>query len=167
MKALLLLILAFPGLTAIPLRAQPMPANANPSFEVATIKPTGEDLVGAAYGMQGHVFSTRNTSLSYLLAYSNDMQQNQIIGAPAWADTDKFDIKAEPDILGQPKSSSNSKHGPRSCSPTASNLPFPPRERKSSSLRVVLDSTALKLARAKTLPPPVQDSPFMDSEKSW
>lgn len=101
-KTMLLLIIAFPGLAAIPLRAQSMPADATPSFEVATIKPTNEDLVGAAYGMQGHVFSTRNTSLSYLLAYSNDMQQNQIIGAPAWADTEKFDIKAEPDILGQP-----------------------------------------------------------------
>jgi uncharacterized protein (TIGR03435 family) len=98
----LLLIVALAGPTAIPLRAQQMPANATPSFEVATIKPTGEDLVGAAYGMQGRVFSTRNTSLTYLLAYSSDMQQNQIIGAPAWADTDKFDIKAEPDILGQP-----------------------------------------------------------------
>jgi uncharacterized protein (TIGR03435 family) len=79
-----------------------MPADANPSFEVATIKSTGEDLVGAAYGMQGRVFSTRNTSLTYLLAYSSDMQQNQIIGAPTWADTDKFDIKAEPDTPGQP-----------------------------------------------------------------
>jgi uncharacterized protein (TIGR03435 family) len=87
---------------AMPLRAQQMPADANPSFEVATIKPTGEDLVGAAYGMEGRVFSTRNTSFTYLLAYASDMQQNQIIGAPAWADTDKFDIKAEPDTPGRP-----------------------------------------------------------------
>jgi uncharacterized protein (TIGR03435 family) len=102
MKTMLLLIIAFPGLTAIPLRAQNMPPNADPSFEVATIKPTNEDLVGAAYGMEGRVFSTRNTSLTYLLAYSSDMQQNQIVSAPAWADADKFDIKAEPDTPGQP-----------------------------------------------------------------
>jgi uncharacterized protein (TIGR03435 family) len=109
MKTLLLLIAASTGLAFSHARAQQqsapphsMPANANPSFEVATIKPTGEDLVGAAYGMQGRIFSTRNTSLTYLLAYSNDMQQNQIIGAPAWANTDKFDIKAEPDTPGQP-----------------------------------------------------------------
>ena len=102
-------ILMLAASTLSPLRAQDlgapprsMPADASPSFEVATIKPTNEDLVGAAYGMQGRVFSTRNTSLTYLLAYSNDMQQNQIIGAPAWADADKFDIKAEPNTPGQP-----------------------------------------------------------------
>jgi uncharacterized protein (TIGR03435 family) len=107
MKFLPILVLA--ASTLSPLRAQvpaalpqSMPVDAKPSFEVATIKPTGEDLVGAAYGMQGRVFSTRNTSLTYLIAYSNDMQQNQIIGAPAWADSEKFDIKAQPDTPGQP-----------------------------------------------------------------
>ena len=105
MKMLPIVVLAasifIPGRAQNP-SSKSMPAGASPSFEVATIKPTGEDLVGAAYGIEGRVFSTRNTSLTYLLAYSNDVQQNQIIGAPAWADTDKFDIKAEPETPGQP-----------------------------------------------------------------
>ena len=147
MKALLLLILAFPGLTAIPLRAQPMPANANPSFEVATIKPTGEDLVGAAYGMQGHVFSTRNTSLSYLLAYSNDMQQNQIIGAPAWADTDKFDIKAEPDILGQPSHQQLNSMVQKLLADRFK-LTFHREKKELPTYVLVLDSTTLKIAKS-------------------
>jgi uncharacterized protein (TIGR03435 family) len=49
----------------------------------------------------GH-FQTKNISLSRLLAFSYGVQDKQLIGLPPWAETDKYDIDAKPDIDGTP-----------------------------------------------------------------
>lgn len=154
MKKLTLLVVAFAAISGAALHAQtssatlkPMPADVTPSFEVATIKPIGEDLVGAAYGMQGHVFSTRNTSFTYLLAYSSDMQQNQIIGAPAWADTDKFDIKAEPDVPGQPNHQQINSMVQKLLADRFK-LTFHREKRELPAYVLTLESTSLKIAKS-------------------
>ena len=43
-------------------RPKPMPADANPVFEVATIKPSRPDVPGKAFRVQGRQFSTLNTT---------------------------------------------------------------------------------------------------------
>jgi Protein of unknown function (DUF3738). len=85
-----------------PPRLPPMAADAKPSFEVATIKPTSPDTQGKGINVQGSHFRTRNTSLSDLIAFSYGLQQKQIIGAPDWVGTDKWDIEAQPDVPGVP-----------------------------------------------------------------
>jgi uncharacterized protein (TIGR03435 family) len=104
-------------------------------------------LVGAAYGMQGRVFSTRNTSLTYLLAYSSDMQQNQIVGAPAWADTDKFDIKAEPDTPGQPNHQQLNSMVQKLLADRFK-LTFHREKKELPAYVLVLESTSLKVAKS-------------------
>jgi uncharacterized protein (TIGR03435 family) len=85
-----------------PARPKPMAADANPVFEVATIKPSKPDRQGKGFRIQGRRFTTVNTSVSDLITFAYDMQARQITGGPAWLETDKYDLTAEPDGEGQP-----------------------------------------------------------------
>jgi bla regulator protein blaR1 len=85
-----------------PPRLPPMAADADPTFEVATVKPSKPDQPGKALMVRGNRFSTINTTLSDLICFAYDVQQKQIVGAPDWITTDKFDIAAQPDVPGTP-----------------------------------------------------------------
>ncbi|WP_263378121.1 TIGR03435 family protein [Granulicella paludicola] len=91
---------------AIPEPPPPTPrmaADANPTFEVATVKPSKPDAQG--WGIQvipGGRFRTLNTTLLDLIKFSYDLQDKQVVEAPAWVATDKFDVSAQPDIPGLP-----------------------------------------------------------------
>lgn len=80
----------------------PMAADANPTFEVATIKPSKPDQPGRAFLVQGRRFKTINTPLTAIMAFAYDVQPSQIIGLPDWAGSEKYDIEAVPDGTGQP-----------------------------------------------------------------
>ena len=90
------------------LRAQatlpPMAASASPSFEVATLKPS--DPSGPTYKRflisGGRRLSTTNTTLNDLIAWGYVLHAKQIIGGPAWAATDKYDLQAQQDGQGLP-----------------------------------------------------------------
>ncbi|MGA7155473.1 MAG: TIGR03435 family protein [Acidobacteriaceae bacterium] len=80
-----------------------MPANADPSFEVATIKPNDS----GANRMQGLTingrnFRTRASSLLDLITFSYNVDAKQVINGPSWMDTDRYDIDAVPDVEGAP-----------------------------------------------------------------
>ncbi len=45
---------------------------------------------------------TVNTTLSDLVTMAYNLHSKQLIGLPAWADSDKYDITIRPDIPGQP-----------------------------------------------------------------
>jgi uncharacterized protein (TIGR03435 family) len=92
---------------AIPRPAGPtaMAADAHPSFEVATIKPSApsegnNDL--PRFDNEGRHFTADNVSLLRLIQYAYQLQSRQILDARAWADTTKFDIAGVPDTPGQP-----------------------------------------------------------------
>ncbi len=81
---------------------KPMAADANPSFEVATIKPSDPDTRGRGFRVNGRKFSTLNTSLNEMMEWAYGVQAKQILGGPAWMGEDKFDVSAVPDGEGQP-----------------------------------------------------------------
>ncbi len=85
-----------------PPRLKPMPANANPSFQVATIKPSKPGRPGKAFLVRGRRFYTINTTLSDMMTFAYGVQQKQIVGGPDWIKTDKYDVEAEPNGEGQP-----------------------------------------------------------------
>jgi hypothetical protein len=85
-----------------PARLKPMPADASPMFEVATIKPSRPDEQGKAFRVNGRHFSTINTSLSDLITFAYGLHARQITGGPAWLETEKYDLAAQPDGEGQP-----------------------------------------------------------------
>jgi uncharacterized protein (TIGR03435 family) len=80
----------------------PMDANADPSFEVATIKPSKPDSPGKAIVVQGRRLHIINQPLDRLICFSYGVQDKQIVGLPEWANTTLYDIDAEPDGEGAP-----------------------------------------------------------------
>jgi uncharacterized protein (TIGR03435 family) len=106
MKKLMLWIVVFACLTGSTLLAQtpaavkPMAPDADPSFEVATIKPANPNAQWG--GPNPHRIELRNTSLSTLITFAYRLNSNQILGAPAWVDTERFDLSGVPDTEGQP-----------------------------------------------------------------
>jgi uncharacterized protein (TIGR03435 family) len=85
-----------------PAALRPMPADANPSFEVATIKPSKADHSGEGLSLRGARLFTVGMTLSDLIKYAYDVQDKQIIKAQPWMGTDRFDITAQPDTPGVP-----------------------------------------------------------------
>jgi uncharacterized protein (TIGR03435 family) len=79
-----------------------MPANADPAFVVATIKPSNPNALGQGYGFRGEDVTTSNTSLSWLITMAYSMHANQVIGVPGWFDSERFDVLGRPDTPGQP-----------------------------------------------------------------
>jgi uncharacterized protein (TIGR03435 family) len=80
----------------------PMAADANPSFEVATIKPSKPDDQRKAFIVQGNEFHIINQPLTQMISFAFDVQAKQVIGLPDWAESDKFDIDGKPDGEGAP-----------------------------------------------------------------
>lgn len=86
-----------------PPKLPPMAADADPSFEVATIKPTAPDFKGKGFGGPPRRFGTRGTTLLDIMSFVYGVNPKQVVGAPAWAETDRFDITTgQPDVPGAP-----------------------------------------------------------------
>jgi len=79
-----------------------MDPKANPSFEVATVKPSPPNQPGKGFGFRGGRFTTRNTNLNDLIGFTYRLHPKQIVGAPAWFATDLYDIQGKPDLPGRP-----------------------------------------------------------------
>ena len=80
-----------------------MAADADPGFDVATIKP---DHTGATSMQQltlnGRNFQTRASSLGDLISFAYQVEAKQIVGAPDWVDRERYDVAAVPDTEGDP-----------------------------------------------------------------
>ena len=89
-----------------PLAPTPMMvADADPSFEVATIKPNNSGATGMqqlSMNPYGRNFAARNSTLNDLIAFAYSVQMKQIVGGPPWMDRDRYDIAALTDRDGAP-----------------------------------------------------------------
>lgn len=82
---------------------KPMAADADPNFEVATIKPNNSNATSMqALIIRGRNFATRASSLGDLISFAYEVQSKQILNAPDWLDKDRYDISAVPEQEGAP-----------------------------------------------------------------
>jgi hypothetical protein len=79
-----------------------MPADADPAFEVASIKPTNPGERGGGIRMQGRQFTASNLSVSNLIMIAYGIHPRQLISSPDWIEKDRYDILGKPDVEGQP-----------------------------------------------------------------
>jgi uncharacterized protein (TIGR03435 family) len=104
-RLLVLVSLVGVGLVGVPtIRAQAAQADAEPAFEVATIKPGSPDARGFGMRISGRRFSTIHASLSDLVAFAYGLHPRQITGGPAWLETEKYDLLAEASAESKPNS---------------------------------------------------------------
>ena len=88
-----------------PVPPRAMAADAKPSFEVATIKPSNPDTPGQSITVGrggGNSFATQNTPLSELIKFAYGVHGKQVTGGPSWIEMDRYDILAKPDTPGVP-----------------------------------------------------------------
>lgn len=85
----------------VPEKVLPMASDADPSFEVATIKPTNPDHPADALPL-GHHIVFPSTTVRFLLAFIYDVHDKQIVAAPDWIASEKFDFNGVADALGTP-----------------------------------------------------------------
>jgi uncharacterized protein (TIGR03435 family) len=82
-----------------------MATDAQPTFEVATIKPSNPDTPGRALNIGrggGNAFTTLNMPLADLIRFAYGIHARQVTGGPSWIESQKFDILAKPDTPGVP-----------------------------------------------------------------
>jgi uncharacterized protein (TIGR03435 family) len=89
---------------APPAPPKPMAADADPSFAVATLKPSNPNTPSSQtkiIRVIGRQYVTQNTSLADLIEVAYGVHPSQIKG-PSWMAEDKFDLVGVPDVEGQP-----------------------------------------------------------------
>lgn len=85
-----------------PATLTPMAADATPSFEVATIKPSEPNRPGKLFTVRGREVLTINTTVNDLMSMAYGVHARQIVLGPDWIGTEKFDIAGPSDVPGRP-----------------------------------------------------------------
>ena len=97
-----LTLTAASALAQMPTPVKPMAADAHPSFAVATIKPHDPNSSRQGFNATGDRYTIRNQTIVSLMMFAYSIDKHQIVDAPAWASTDRFDIEGATDTPGQP-----------------------------------------------------------------
>jgi uncharacterized protein (TIGR03435 family) len=79
-----------------------MAPDANPVFEVATIRPSDPAHPEQIITLRGAEVITTNVTVHDLINLAYWLHPKQLTGGPAWTESDKFDMAGKPDAPGQP-----------------------------------------------------------------
>jgi uncharacterized protein (TIGR03435 family) len=79
-----------------------MARDADPAFEVATIKPADPDDHNQGFRLKGHRISIESNTVTSLICFAYSIQKTQIINAPKWFSEQPWNIDGIPDIEGAP-----------------------------------------------------------------
>ena len=82
--------------------AQVMAADAHPSFEVATIKPSDPEDHSAGFHEMGRQLFIENMTLESMIAAGYGVHPKQIVEAPDWVAKEYWDVRGVPDVAGMP-----------------------------------------------------------------
>jgi Protein of unknown function (DUF3738). len=87
-----------------PMPAPPkaMAADAVPKFDVVTVKPSDPTRPGKLFTIRGRQIITINTTVDDMITFAYGVNTKQIVGAPDWFSTEKFDLDGVPDTEGRP-----------------------------------------------------------------
>lgn len=80
----------------------PMARDADPSFEVATIRPADPNERNQQFNLDGHRISIKDQTMNGLICFAYSMQKTQIVNAPSWFDEQPWNIDGIPDTEGKP-----------------------------------------------------------------
>ena len=97
--ALAIAVVAIAGGVAIAVAQAQAPDEPQPSFEVASVRPntSGDAKMESMYVLAGGRYTAVNIPLRLLIINSYGLQPQQLIGAPDWISTERFDIVAKAD----------------------------------------------------------------------
>ncbi len=158
----LLIALLLPAVSAVcaqnnPIQPlQPMPRNADPSFEVAVIKPADPSDHNNGFHLDGHRISIENVSMTSLICFAYSIQKTQIVDAPRWFDEQLWDIEGVPDAEGAPNWPQY-RRMLRKLLPARFGLQMHPDKRELLVYALTIDKGGPKLEKSKSDPDALSD----------
>ena len=84
------------------IKPRAMDPNADPAFEVATIKSANPEEHRKFFRLRPDRLEGVNETVADMITFSYGVHRKQIVDAPAWTESEKFDISAKPDTEGMP-----------------------------------------------------------------
>jgi uncharacterized protein (TIGR03435 family) len=87
---------------AIPAPAEMMAKDADPDWEVATVKPSDPDGKNSGVHMNGRQVVIQRQTVESMLLFSYGIQKKQLAGAPDWIESDRWDVVGTADVPGKP-----------------------------------------------------------------
>jgi len=78
-----------------------MARDADPDWEVVTVRPSDPNAANAKFDLRGRHLIIENQPVETMLMFGYGMQKSQIVGAPDWVRTERFDADGVPDVDGQ------------------------------------------------------------------
>jgi len=84
--------------------AQPamMAKDADPGWEVATVKPSDPNDTVSHINISGRQVMVESEPVEVMLRFAYGVQHSQIVGAPEWVKTERWDVRGVPDAAGKP-----------------------------------------------------------------
>ncbi len=79
-----------------------MAKEAHPSFEVATVKLCDPADENSGFHLEGHRIFIECETAQSMVMFAFNVHPRQIVNAPDWVSTEKFDVKGVPDAEGEP-----------------------------------------------------------------
>ena len=79
-----------------------MAADADPDWEVVTVRPADPDDKNNKFDVQGRHAVIENHPVEIMLMFAYNLQKSQIAGLPEWAKTERFNVDGVPNVDGQP-----------------------------------------------------------------
>src|SRR5215469_6509172 len=79
-----------------------MAKDAHPAFEVAAIKRSDPDDRTHRFEIHGHRIVIENQTVQTMIEMSYGVHARQIVNAPPWTESERFDIQGVPDVEGVP-----------------------------------------------------------------
>ncbi len=90
------------ALWAIPEPDKPMPPDADPAYDVVTIKPSDPKDGGRGFQTRGRHIRAANETVNDMISFAWGIHMKQIVGGQPWMSTDHYFVDGVPDVLGEP-----------------------------------------------------------------
>ena len=87
---------------AIPVTKKAMPANADPDWEVVTVRKGDPNGMGSGIRVDGRDVVVERHSVETLLLFGYGVHKTQVMNAPDWVRSERWDARGYPDVAGQP-----------------------------------------------------------------
>src|SRR2546430_17235538 len=79
-----------------------MAKDADPDWEVVTVKPSNTDEKRDRMDIEGRHVIVKNETVEAILVAGFNVQKSQIAGGPDWVRTERWDVDGVPNVEGQP-----------------------------------------------------------------
>jgi uncharacterized protein (TIGR03435 family) len=87
---------------AIPKADAPMAKDADPDWEVATVKQGNPDDNNSGFQIKGRRVVIERKTVEDMLIVGYGMNKRQVEGAPGWMGSERWDVEGVPDVPGEP-----------------------------------------------------------------